>query len=61
MNDLKDNMQNVVDSVKDAWKSEAGEAFFKKYDEEWLKGFTHYTEVLEHMVKNLDIATEKYS
>ena len=58
---IQTKMQAMVNEVKDAWKSEAGEAFFEKYDNEWLKGFTQYKEVLEHMAENLDVAEGKYS
>jgi len=61
MNDLKSQMQGIVDDVRDAWKTEAGDAFFEKYDNEWLKGFTQYTEVLSHMAQNLDLASGRYS
>lgn len=58
---IQAKMQAMVDEVKGAWKSEAGEAFFEKYDNEWLKGFVQYQEVLDHMADNLDVAEGKYS
>lgn len=61
MSRLQDNMQKVVDKVKEAWRTEAGDAFFEKYNNEWLKGFVQYQEVLSHMASNLDIAQSKYS
>lgn len=61
MDSLRVKMQNMVDSVKEGWKSEAGDAFFTKYDNEWLQGFTQYQEVLTHMAENLDSASGKYS
>lgn len=61
MDTLQTKMQTMVDGVKEAWKSEAGEAFFEKYDNEWLKGFVQYKEVLTHMAENLDTAKGKYT
>ena len=61
MDALQSKMQAMVDDVRDAWKSEAGDAFFDKYDNEWLKGFTQYKEVLKHMAANLDVASGRYS
>ena len=61
MNEIKEGMQDMADSLRDSWKSEAGEAFFEKYDDEWLKSFVHYKEVLDHMAENLDYATGQYS
>lgn len=61
MDELQSSMQAMVDEVRDAWKSEAGDAFFDKYDNEWLKGFTQYKEVLQHMAANLNQASGRYS
>ena len=61
MDALQSKMQTMVDEVRDAWKSEAGDAFFDKYDNEWLKGFKQYKEVLQHMAENLDVASGRYS
>lgn len=61
MDSLQSKMQVVVDDVRDAWKTEAGDAFFDKYDNEWLKGFTQYKEVLSHVASNLNVAKGRYS
>ena len=58
---IQAKMQAMVNEVRDAWKSEAGDAFFAKYDNEWLQGFVQYKEVLDHMADNLNIAEGKYS
>ena len=60
MEDIKSKMQKMVDDVKEGWDTEAGDAFFEKYDEEWLKGFNQYKEVLTHMAENLNTAQGKY-
>ena len=61
MTEIQKKMQKMVDSVKDGWDSDAGTAFFEKYDEEWLKGFNQYKEVLTHMSENLNTAEGKYT
>lgn len=61
MTEIQKKMQKMVDSVKDGWDSDAGTAFFEKYDEEWLKGFNQYKEVLTHMSENLNTAQGKYT
>ena len=61
METLRTKMGKMVDDVKEGWKSEAGNAFFDKYDNEWLQGFVQYKEVLSHMAENLDSAKGKYS
>ncbi len=60
MNDIETEMKNMVDEVKEGWDTDAGEAFFQKYNDEWLKGFQQYKEVLYHMAYNLNIAQGKY-
>lgn len=61
MADLQKKMQGMVDDVKDAWKTQAGDAFFDKFDNEWLKGFTQYRETLEHMANSLERASGQYA
>ncbi len=61
MTEIQKKMQKMVDSVKEGWDTEAGDAFFEKYDEEWLKGFNQYKEVLTHMSENLNTAQGKYT
>lgn len=61
MEGIKSDMETMVNSVRESWKSDAGDAFFEKYDNEWLKAFEQYKEVLQHMAYNLDIANNKYS
>ena len=58
---LKNKMQAMVDSVKEGWDTDAGKAFFEKYNDEWLKGFNQYKEVLGHMSENLNVAKGKYT
>ena len=61
MKQIQKKMQKMVDNVKEGWESDAGNAFFEKYNDEWLKGFTQYQDVLEHMAYNLNLAEGKYT
>lgn len=61
MKSLQKEMESAVNNLRDCWKSEAGDAFFNKYSDEWVKGITQYQEVLAHMAKNLDNASGEYS
>lgn len=61
MTEIQKKMQKMVDSVKEGWDTEAGDAFFEKYDEEWLKCFNQYKEVLTHMSEYLNTAQGKYT
>lgn len=60
MEDLQKKMQTMVDDITDAWKTPAGSAFFAKYNDEWLKGFTQYQEVLTHFADCLSTASDEY-
>ena len=61
MDQLYNQMQNLVDNLEGAWKTEAGNEFFKKFDEEWVEGFKQYKEVLRHMANSLEKAENQYS
>lgn len=61
MDSIKKKMDKMVSSIRGAWDSDAGDAFFDKYDNEWLSAFNQYKEVLEHMAANLDVASNKYT
>lgn len=60
MDEIQYNMKKMVDEIREAWRSEAGDAFFDKFDNEWLKGFEQYKEVLNHMSDILAVAGERY-
>lgn len=60
MKTLKSTLESAVEGLRDGWKSDAGDAFFKKYDDEWVKNFTDYINVIEHMSSNMLIAKNKY-
>lgn len=60
MDSMLKDMDNMVDDLRQGWKSEAGQAFFDKYNDDWLNGFVQYQEVLLHMSKNLGIANREY-
>ena len=51
---------SAVDDIRSGWKSDAGDAFFKKFDDEWKKNFDDYINVINHMSSNMQIAKNKY-
>lgn len=60
MRALKAKLSTAVSGIKEGWDSKAGDAFFKKYDNEWEKNITDYSEVIQHMSDNMSIADNKY-
>ncbi|MDF2904941.1 MAG: hypothetical protein K0R34_262 [Herbinix sp.] len=60
MRDLKAKLTVAVDDIREGWNSSAGDEFFKKYDEQWMKNITDYIDVIQHMSDNMDIANNKY-
>lgn len=60
MASLKRKMDKAVSDIRQGWKSNAGDEFFKKYDEQWVKNLDDYTIVIEHMAKNMIIAKNCY-
>lgn len=60
MRNLKTNLEVAVDDIRDGWQSDAGDAFFKKFDDEWKKNFDDYINVINHMSSNMQIAKNKY-
>lgn len=60
MKTLKTKLESAVDDIRSGWKSDAGDAFFKKFDDEWKKNFDDYINVINHMSCNMQIAKNKY-
>lgn len=60
MEEQRNKLKTAVDDIRDAWKSDGGDEFFKKFDEEWLKNFDDYIAVINHMANNIQIAKNKY-
>jgi WXG100 family type VII secretion target len=60
MIDLKAKFSVAVEDIKDGWDTQAGDAFFEKYDNEWEKNITSYIEVIQNMSRNMQIADSKY-
>lgn len=61
MKTLRNTLKNAVDEIRSGWDSEAGKAFFEKFDDEWLKNFDDYIAVIKHMSDNMTKAKNKYS
>lgn len=60
MRDLKAKLTTAVDDIREGWNSSAGDEFFKKYDDEWIKNIDDYIDVIQHMSDNIDLANNKY-
>lgn len=60
MSALKTKLETAVDDIRNGWKSDAGNAFFTKFDDEWKKNFDDYINVINHMSSNMQIAKNKY-
>lgn len=60
MTTLRDTLKTAVEDIRSGWKSDAGTAFFEKFDDEWLKNFNDYIAVIEHMGDNMSDAQKKY-
>lgn len=60
MQSLKTNLESAVNEIRSGWITDAGDAFFKKFDDEWKKNFDDYINVIEHMSSNMQIAKDKY-
>ena len=60
MKNLRNKLQRATDDIRSGWKSKAGKKFFSKFDDEWLKNFNDYIDVIEYMSNNMSIAQSKY-
>lgn len=60
MRNLKQKLSSAVEDIREGWNSSAGDEFFSKYDEQWMKNITDYIDVIQHMSDNMDIANNKY-
>ena len=60
MRTLRDKLKTAVDDIREGWDSDAGKAFFKKFDEQWYKNFNDYIAVIEHMSENMTKSKNKY-
>lgn len=61
MNAVKTNLRQAIDAVRSDWDTDAGTAFFKKFDDEWEKNVTDYIAVIQHMSENMRIANSNYT
>lgn len=60
MRNLKAKLTTTVNDIREGWNTSAGDEFFKKYDDQWMKNITDYIDVIQHMSDNMDIANNKY-
>lgn len=61
MRTLQQTLKNAVDEIKDGWNSDAGQKFFKQFEDEWYKHMSDYIAVIEHMGENMNDAIRKYA
>lgn len=60
MEDIQTKITTMESTLREAWKSDAGRAFFANLDDEWLTRFTLYKDTLDHMAELLKSAAESY-
>ncbi len=61
MTDVKMNLRQAIDAVRSDWDTDAGDAFFKKFDTDWEKNVENYIAVIQHMSDNMRIANSNYT
>lgn len=61
LSSLKDKINNCVSGLKTDWNTNAGEAFFQKFEEELIHNLELYIDVFEHISTNLSDAVNTYS
>lgn len=57
---LKGNIEKSFEQLKKDWNTDAGKAFFKKFEENLLNSLDEYVTVFEYMSQNLSTASEQY-
>lgn len=60
MTTLRDELKKAVEGLRGGWKSEGGDAFFEKFDDQWLTNFDDYIAVINHMGELLKSAEGSY-
>ena len=61
INTLKEDLKKTINDLKTVyWQSDGGEAFFKKYDDGWVKNVDVYLKVLEFLKIELGSAKSEY-
>lgn len=58
---VKDDLKKMISSLKEEdWKSDAGDAFMKMYDDSWASNVEKYIAVLNEMADLLERAAGDY-
>ncbi len=60
MKTLRDNLKKALDDLKSGWDTEAGAAFFAKFEEDWYENVGDYAAVIEYMGNNLAQCKTEY-
>lgn len=58
---VKTNLRQAIDAVRSDWDTDAGAAFFAKFDDDWERNVEDYIAVIQHMSDNMRIANSNYS
>lgn len=61
MNDLKKEIQGLLDDLKEGFNTPAGKKFFKAYGKTLIEPMGQQVIVIDHISKNLNEAKQLYS
>ncbi|MCI8287288.1 MAG: hypothetical protein HFH89_06465 [Lachnospiraceae bacterium] len=60
LENLRSNIEASFEQLKQDWDSDAGKAFFARFENDLLKNLEYHAKVFEHMSGNLTAASQKY-
>lgn len=60
LNDAKDTLGNNLETLRNAWKTQAGLNFFKKYDEDWVNQLDAHIALVTDLLEQLKFASDSY-
>lgn len=60
LKDAQTSLRNHIDQLRNDWKTAAGDEFFKKFDEDWVRHLDTHIQMLEALVQALTYAADTY-
>ena len=60
LSSASDRLTSQLDLLKGEWKSDAGDAFFEKYETSWITHIQRYCEMLRAVADELDKTVREY-
>lgn len=60
LEELKKNLEQSFAQLKKDWDSDAGRAFFARFEKDLLENLKRYAAVFAHMSENVQAASERY-